>query len=243
MTQSTNIAKLHWCKFDSTQVHQRVKIIKLEGKGISLGAKTDITEKHSCKNTNTKITICNHKHTIWLQERGIIAKLNIFHFVKSCSAFSDVGEKQGKIFHTLFSVWWGWPKIGQIDWNDTCARAVSCNFCCQVDKLRLRKPQQSTHWKILFMRVRSQIETGSWRSNFIASAKLSLALHYNIIAGEEIICKGKCLFTVNFNLNLSGPSPLGLSNFQCLDFHCFEWLGGNGPHIKYLYTHFLRAIL
>ena len=102
---------------------------------------------------------------------------NIFHFVKSCSAFSDVGEKQGKIFHTLFSVWWGWPKIGQIDWNDTCARAVSCNFCCQVAKLRLRKPQQSTHWKILFMRVRSQIETGSWRSNFIASAKLSLELH------------------------------------------------------------------
>ena len=74
VTQSTNIAKLHWCKFDSTQVHQRAKIIKFEGKRISLGAKTDITEKHSCKNTNTKITICNHKHTIWLQERGIAAK-------------------------------------------------------------------------------------------------------------------------------------------------------------------------
>ena len=55
VTQSTNIAKLHWCKFDSTQVHQRAKNIKLEGKRISLGAKTDITELRCCRDTNTKI--------------------------------------------------------------------------------------------------------------------------------------------------------------------------------------------
>ena len=50
-------AALHWCKFDSIQVHQRAKIIKLEGIRISVGAKTDITKMRSCRNTNTINTI------------------------------------------------------------------------------------------------------------------------------------------------------------------------------------------
>ena len=128
-------------------------------------------QKYKQKNEILKDATRNKHTNKHILQTYVVSTQTLLHSTEPntmlrCFNCNSILLQQQKYFprcYTLFSVWWCWPKIEQIDWNDTCVRAVSCNFCCQVAKLRLRKPQQSTHWKILFMRVRSQIETGSLR--------------------------------------------------------------------------------